>query len=96
MKEYELTVVFSPEIPEEEIGNEVERVGQLVTQRGGEITGDINRWGRRKLAYPIRRFREGNYILAHFKMEPGKTRDLETNLEKNEGILRHLLVRLDD
>lgn len=95
MRDYELTVVFSPEVPEDEIGGEIDKVSELVTQKGGVMVGEVNRWGRRRLAYPIDRFREGNYVLAHFKLEAPKATELDDNLKRSENILRHLLVRLD-
>lgn len=96
MREYELTVVFSPEIADENITNEIEKVTEFVTQRGGVLTAEVNRWGRRRLAYPIRDFREGNYVLTQFKLQRSLTAELEKNLQSSEGILRHLLVRLED
>jgi len=96
MREYELTVVFSPEIADENVGSEIERVSQFVTQKGGSISAEPDRWGRRRLAYPIRRFREGNYVLNHIRLEPSQVAELEKSLLSSEGILRHLLVRLGD
>ena len=64
-----------------------------VTAEGGTIT-DINRWGKRKLAYPIKSFKEGEYYLTQFKIDPSITHELESNLKLTEEILRHLLVRL--
>lgn len=96
MKEYELTVVFSPEIADEDMDNEIERVTGFITQKEGAITAGVNRWGKRKLAYPIGNFREGNYVLTQFTLDPSQTAELERNLESSEGILRHLLVRLED
>jgi len=95
MREYELTVVFSPEIADEDVANEIEKLDQFITEKGGEITAEVNRWGRRKLAYPIRNFREGNYVLTQFQLQQSLTAELERNLESSEEILRHLLVRLD-
>jgi small subunit ribosomal protein S6 len=95
VRDYELTVVFSPEIAEEDIPTEIEKVNQFITQKGGVIT-EVNQWGRRKLAYPIRRFREGNYALTQFKLLPNLTVELEKNLQSSEEILRYLLVRLEE
>ncbi len=94
VRDYELTVVFSPEIADEDIPTEIEKVNQFITQKGGVIT-EVNQWGRRKLAYPIRRFREGNYALTQFKLQPNLTVELEKNLQSSEEILRYLLVRLE-
>ena len=95
MCNYELAVVFSPEIAEEDMAAAIERVSQSITQKGGEVS-TVNRWGRRKLAYPIKRFKEGNYTLAQFKLQPNLAAELETNLRGSEEILRHLLVRLEE
>ena len=95
MRDYEVVVIISPELAEEEIPGTLEKIGRFITERGGSIT-EVNQWGRRKLAYPIKNFMEGNYVLTQFKMEPGLTADLEASLGISEEILRHLLVRLGD
>ncbi len=95
MRDYELTVVFSPEITEEDINTAIERVSQFITQKGGEII-EVNRWGRRRLAYPIKNFREGDYVLTRLKLQPSKAKELETNLRSWEQVLRYLLARLEE
>ncbi len=95
MREYELTVIFRPEIAEEEMPAEIEKVSQMISQKGG-VVGEVNRWGRKRLAYPIKRCREGNYVLTPFKMDPTSALELDKNLESSERILRHLLVRLGE
>ena len=69
----------------------VERVTKFITDRGGSIDHQAN-WGIRKLAYPIARFREGNYVLTQFTFEPGSTSELEASLRASEEVIRHLLV----
>lgn len=95
MRDYELTVIFRPEIAEEEIPAEIDRVSQLISQKGG-VVGDVNRWGRKRLAYPIDRCREGNYVLTPFKMDPTEAPQLDRNLRGSDRILRHLLVRIGE
>ncbi len=95
MRDYELTVVFSPEIVEEDFPDAIEKVSQFITQKGGSVT-EVNHWGRRKRAYPLKHFMEGNYTLTRFKFEPDSARELETSLYNAEEILRHLLVRLEE
>lgn len=92
MRDYELTLVVSPEVSDEGLSAIIDKICQFVVEKGGNIN-DINRWGRRKLAYPIRRFSEGNYILVQFKLEPQVTAELESNLRLWDEVLRHLLVR---
>lgn len=93
MRDYELVMIVSPEVAEEDLPGAIDKVAEFITARGGEVT-EVNRWGKRKLAYPINRFREGNYVLSRFKFQPGMTTALEANLQMSENILRHLLVRV--
>lgn len=95
MRDYELIVIISPEVTDEEVPVTLEKMNQFITDRGGSIT-EVNQWGKRKLAYPIENFMEGNYVLTQFKMEPKQTAELEASLRLSEEILRHLLVRLSD
>jgi len=95
LRDYELIVIISPEVGEEDIPGTVDKVSDFITSRGGSIT-EVNHWGRRKLAYPIDRFREGHYVLSRFKAKPEMAAELEANLKISENILRHLLVRLGD
>ena len=92
---YELVFIISPEVADEEVPNTISNVNESISRIGGTVT-ETNQWGRRKFAYPIRRFTEGNYVLAHFEMEPLLTKELETNLQRSEEIMRHLLIRLKD
>jgi len=92
--DYELVLVISPEVAEEEFETAIDNVSRFITERGG-IISDTERWGKRKLAYPIRRFGEGNYVLTKFKLKPAFGKEMEANLRISEEILRHLLIRVD-
>lgn len=95
MHEYELIVVIDSEIAEEDVPAAVERVTGAITSRGGEIE-DVQPWGRRKLAYPIRRRVEGNYLLTNIRLDPARAHELESSFLISEDILRHLLIRKDE
>jgi small subunit ribosomal protein S6 len=95
VREYELAVVISPDVSEEEAPEAYQRVRQMVTSRGGEVIND-DIWGRRKLAYPIGKHLEGNYIFTDIKLPPDRVRDLESGLQISEEVLRHMLIRKDD
>ena len=95
MRDYEMVMIISPEIAEEDVPGRIEKVSEFITSRGGEIT-EVERWGKRKLAYPINNFKEGNYVLSRFKFQPDNTAELEASLKISEDILRHMLVRLGD
>jgi small subunit ribosomal protein S6 len=90
-----LVVVIDPEIDEERLSATLDRISQFVTTRGGEVI-DVDRWGKRKLAYPIKRRSEGDYVITHFRLEPAQAAELEAGLRLSEEVLRHLLVRSED
>lgn len=95
MRDYELVTIFNPEIADDATPQAIERLGGQITARGGEVT-DTAHWGRRKLAYPISQYYEGNYVVTQMRMEPSRTRELEASLAITEDVLRHLLVRKGD
>ena len=95
MRDYELVVILSPELAEEDIPAAIDRLSQLISDRGGEVK-EIDRWGRRKLAYPINRHMEGNYLVTQVRLDPDRTSDVEAGLRISEEVLRHLLVRVGD
>jgi small subunit ribosomal protein S6 len=95
VRDYELVTIFSPEISDDTMPQTIERIGQQVASRGGVVT-DTAHWGRRKLAYPIQKFYEGNYVVSQLQMDPDQTRGLEVALRISDDVLRHLLVRKDE
>jgi small subunit ribosomal protein S6 len=95
LREYELMYLLSPELPEDEMTAATERVSSLITNRGGEIT-KADTWGRRRLAYPIRRHLDGYYTVLRFNFEPDQTVELERNLRLTEQVLRHIIVHAED
>ncbi len=90
--DYELIFVVSPEVSEEALETAVNGVSHFIAGKEGVISS-VERWGKRKLAYPIKHFVEGTYVLAQFKMNPRWSKELEANLLISEDILRHLLVK---
>jgi len=94
LRDYELVFIISPEVSEETLEATVGGVSQFITGKAGVISGE-ERWGKRKLAYPIKRFLEGDYVLTRFKMNPMWSKELEANLLISENIIRHLLIRIE-
>jgi len=95
VREYELVLVVSPDVGDEGFPATVERVSKFINDRGGAVK-EVDQWGRRRLAYPIKRFTEGFYAVTHFSLEPTQVRALEGNLDLAEDVLRHLVVRQDE
>jgi small subunit ribosomal protein S6 len=91
MTDYELVTVISPEVDGERLPEIIEQVGKFITDEGGMVES-TEQWGIRKLAYPIKKFMEANYVLTRFKLEPNLTKKLGAELRASEEILRHLIV----
>ena len=92
--DYELVLIISPEIDEEKFAATLDSVSRFIAGKGG-IVSDIEQWGKKRLAYPIKHFGEGSYVLAKFKLPPAFGKELEASLSISEEVLRHLLIRLD-
>ena len=93
LRDYELVLIISPEVLEEKFDAVIDNVSQFITGKGG-IISDVEQWGKRRLAYPIKHFEEGSYVLSRFKLKPALNKELEANLQISEEILRHLLIKL--
>jgi small subunit ribosomal protein S6 len=91
MREYELTFIVHPDQDETAFTEIVERVQNWIREAGGEVT-KIDHWGRRTLAYPIRRQTEGQYVLMHIKMPAEFGVELERNLRFLEPVMRFMLI----
>ena len=91
LHDYELVFVISPEIDDDALENTITNISQFITGKGGVIA-DVERWGKKKLAYPLKKFLEGTYVLARFQMDPKYSKELEANLHISEEVLRHILI----
>ncbi|HEV7665800.1 MAG TPA: 30S ribosomal protein S6 [Chloroflexota bacterium] len=94
MRDYELTVVLDPNLDEAAIEALNTRIQTMVTQRGGTIDS-VDVWGRKRLAYPIGRFRDGYYVLSRVQLPNTAAVEIERALKLTENVMRHLLVRAD-
>jgi small subunit ribosomal protein S6 len=95
MRPYEMMFILSPELPSEGIEAAKTRVAEIVAQTNGEF-GDFDVWGRRRLAYEIKDFREGLYMLAHFKGTTQTVDELDRVLKISDSFLRHMIVRKEE
>ena len=96
MREYELTVVYDLAVAE--AGGPDAAVQQLQTvveARGGTVA-KVDHWGRRRMAYPINRAIDGDYIVSRIEIDPSSVTALEATLRIDERVYRHLVVRADE
>ena len=97
MRTYELAIVADPRLSDEEFVTLVDEYKQLITSRGGEVVREES-WGKKKLAYPIRKLSEGRYVFLFLQMEPASAAlipEVELRLGQNDRVLRFLTVRTD-
>jgi len=95
MQTYELVVIIYPDAEEETLTAMVDKIGQVITTNGGQVLESDVR-GRRRLAYPIRKFGEGYYVVMQVKLEQEGLREVERSLKLTEEVIRHLLVRVGE
>jgi small subunit ribosomal protein S6 len=93
-RDYELAFILSPEAGEEETRAIMDRVEQVVTTHDGQVV-KVNQWGRRRLAYPIERHRDGIYVFIDMILTPESVSELERTLKVSEIVLRHMVKRRD-
>ena len=93
---YELALVVDSRLSDEEAVGVVDLYKQMITDAGAEITKEES-WGKRKLAYPIKKLTEGYYTFLYIVAEDVDVpvREIEFRLRQNENVLRYLTVRTD-
>lgn len=92
---YELAVVFKPDLSEENFNLEFENIKNMIEKSEATIE-KIDQWGKRPLAYEIKKFKEGYYNFIVFSAEPSVPLGLESKLRINENLLRFLIMRHED
>ena len=95
MNKYELAVVLSSAITDEERTAALERVQEFITRDGGTITS-VDDWGKKKLAYEIQKMTEGFYYFIHFDAEATVPNEIEQRVRIMDNVLRYLCVRVDE
>jgi len=95
VRAYELMLIVNPDLEEEATDAVIERTSNLIQRGGGEVT-NINKWGKRRLAYEIRGNTEGFYVVIDFNADDETTTEVERVLKITEEVVRFLLVRKND
>jgi small subunit ribosomal protein S6 len=95
LRYYEFMYIVNPEIEADDLQEVTARVGQMIADGGGEVLR-LESWGRRRLAYPIRKFREGHYLVAYIQLDPEAIAGLKGRLALTEEVIRYLLVKTEE
>jgi small subunit ribosomal protein S6 len=94
MRRYELMLVLRPDVPDDRTQAVIDRITRQISTAGGQII-KVAPWGRRRLAYPINRHREGSYHIVLFEAPSEAVADLERGLLITEELLRNLVTRIE-
>lgn len=91
MRKYELVCLIQPDLDENAVNGVIERVTGWVTEAGGTVD-KVDLWGKRRMAYVIRKQRESNYVLFNVTLAPTSIGAIEQNLRYTETVMRHMLT----
>ena len=92
MRRYELMLVIRPDVADDRVQAVIDRTTRGIVAGGGSMV-KVAPWGRRRLAYPIDRHREGSYHIVLFEAPTGSIAELEHGLLITEEVIRHLVTR---
>lgn len=94
MRQYETAFLIAPDLSEEETEKIISQMAVVVSQKKGKMIKE-DRWGKRKLAYPIKRFEEAFYVFFHYEGDTSIPFELERRFKQTETILRFLTIKIE-
>lgn len=95
MHKYELAVVLSARLEDDDRSAVLDRAKALIERFGGQIT-NVDDWGKKKLAYEIQKMSEGFYYFIRFDAEATAPAEIESRIRIMDGVIRYLIVRADE
>ena len=95
MKRYETIYIANPNLEDDALKEVVAKFSDIIEKKRGSIV-KIDDWGKRKLAYEVKRFDKGHYVLLDFCGLPEAVTELERNLKLDDRILKYLTVKIDE
>lgn len=93
-KHYESVIIFNAALEDEQIENNISRIQETIKNNGGKIV-ELDRWGRKRLAYPIQKSKTGYYLILRFSAPSELISILERSLRLDENVIRYLTVVLN-
>ena len=95
LNKYESIYIINPDVDAEGIKGLVEKFNALIESEGGKVT-ETNEWGMKKLAYPIKKFTQGYYVLVSFEAKPEFVDELERIYKITDTVIKFITVRKED
>lgn len=94
VRDYESIFILNPTMDEAESEKVALRMQEVIKGNGGEVVR-VEKWGKRKLAYPIKKHKKGEYVLVQFKGLAGTVAELERNYKMTDAVIKYITVRLE-
>ena len=94
LKNYEIVMVYSLSKGEEAVNALKTKFTDLISKNG--TLGEVEEWGKRKLAYPINKKEEGYYVVVDFKGNPTLPKELDRRLKISDNVIRHIILSKDE
>ncbi|MBQ6502721.1 MAG: 30S ribosomal protein S6 [Flexilinea sp.] len=95
MRKYEIIFIAHPDLDEENLNNVVEKVKGWIADDKGEVVS-VDNWGKKRMAYRIRKQRDGQYVLITANMEPAAVKNLSQNMRFVESIMRSMITLVEE
>ncbi len=95
MRNYEGVFIIDPDISTESSKGVVSQLQELISKNGGRVEG-VQEWGKKRMAYKIKKRQEGHYVLLNFQLDTQQTKKLEQSLRLNDQLLRFLLINKEN
>lgn len=95
MRKYEIIFIAQPDLDEENLNSVIEKIKGWITDDKGEVVS-VDNWGKKRMAYRIRKQRDGQYILITANMEPASVKNLSQNMRFVESIMRSMITIVDE
>ena len=91
---YESVVIINASLEDEQVEATISRMQETITTHGGEFI-ELDKWGRKRLAYPIKKAKSGYYVVFRFSATTDLVATLERNYRLDENVIRYLTIQLD-
>jgi small subunit ribosomal protein S6 len=95
MRVYEVLFIIAPNTEEGDIETLITQMRDVITNQGAQVT-NVNRMGRRRLAYPIGKFNDGHYVVLTVEGTGAEIAELERRMRVNDAVIRYITIRIDE
>src|SRR5215471_17484448 len=95
MRVYEILFIIAPNVEETDLEALVTQFSEVATNQGARVT-KVDRMGRRRLAYPIQKFKDGHYVVLTIEGTGSEIAEIERRMRVTDAVIRHLSIRIDE